>query len=85
MAETICFERYFLVLFSSIAHIAQLVEHTTDTREVEGSIPSVRTNAGRLCEAQARRCRAGVARFFNRKILVTTKRLLYYFSCIEVE
>ncbi len=26
-----------------IAHIAQLVEHTTDTREVLGSIPSVRT------------------------------------------
>lgn len=25
------------------AHIAQLVEHTTDTREVPGSIPGVRT------------------------------------------
>ena len=49
----------FLVLFwpsSANAHasagqarIAQLVEHSTDTRKVLGSTPSARTNTGCLC------------------------------------
>jgi hypothetical protein len=41
----------FSVIFLPNAHIAQLVEHTTDTREVPGSIPGVRTSVGHLCEA----------------------------------
>lgn len=47
---------FFDIVLITNAHIAQLVEHTTDTREVPGSIPGVRTKMeeskyqGRLVE-----------------------------------
>ncbi len=54
-----CVFLVFLLYFTGInARIAQLVEHSTDTRKVLGSIPSARTgrNIGIFFPVRASKC-----------------------------